>query len=150
MQPPQLAGQAMAQCRWQVNDMHCATVPSIPAQAAIEQLQEELAGARQEADKWRRVGWCLCCGTPAWCGPLLPPQHCTCTCTTRLLPHSWSQAADRQGGELADAQRHAAALEAELEAKAHEGSALLADTLELKASRRGFCSSSGTCVIKGA
>ncbi|PSC71060.1 P-loop containing nucleoside triphosphate hydrolases superfamily isoform 1 isoform B [Micractinium conductrix] len=64
-------------------------------QGAIEQLQEELAGARQEVEKWRR-------------------------------------AAERQGGELVEAQRMVAALEAELEGKAREGAALLADTLELK------------------
>ena len=42
------------------------------------------------------------------------------------------QAAERQGGELVEAQRMVAALEAELEGKAREGAALLADTLELK------------------
>ena len=48
------------------------------------------------------------------------------------LPHT--QAADRQGGELADAQRQVQLLEAEVEGKAREGNALLADTLDLKAS----------------
>ncbi|PRW57326.1 P-loop containing nucleoside triphosphate hydrolases superfamily isoform 1 [Chlorella sorokiniana] len=67
----------------------------LKTKAAIEQLQEELAGARHEADKWRK-------------------------------------AAERQGGELADAQSHVQALEAELEGKAREGAALLADTLALK------------------
>ncbi len=43
------------------------------------------------------------------------------------------QAAERQGGELAGAQSHVQALEAELEGKAREGAALLADTLALKA-----------------
>lgn len=43
------------------------------------------------------------------------------------------QAAERQGGELSDAQSHVQALEAELEGKAREGAALLADTLALKA-----------------
>lgn len=47
------------------------------------------------------------------------------------------QAADRQGGELADAQRQVAALESELEAKAREGSALLADNLALKVRAAG-------------
>lgn len=42
------------------------------------------------------------------------------------------QAAERQGGELADARSHVQALEAELEGKAREGAALLADTLALK------------------
>lgn len=64
-------------------------------QAAIEQLQDELAGARGEVDRWRRQ-------------------------------------AERQGGELADAQRQVALLEAELEGKAREGAALLGDTLDLK------------------
>lgn len=43
------------------------------------------------------------------------------------------QAVERQSGELADAQSHAKALEVELEGKAREGAALLADTLALKA-----------------
>ena len=42
------------------------------------------------------------------------------------------QAAERQGGELADARSHLQALEAELEGKAREGAALLADSLALK------------------
>ena len=56
-----------------------------------------------------------------------PPAHTPATVAPPFL-----QAAERQGGELVDAQRHAQLLEGELEGKARESAALLADTLELK------------------
>lgn len=56
--------------------------------------------------------------------PPLPPR--------RPAPPAPVQVAERQGGELADAQRQVQALEAELQAKAQEGAALLADSLALK------------------
>lgn len=46
-------------------------------------------------------------------------------------PHP-PQAAERQGSQLADAQRHEHLLEAELQDKALEGAALLADNMALK------------------
>ena len=63
---------------------------------------------------------------------------CSCWDTNRAWPSPpIAQVAERQGGELADAQRQAQALEAELQAKAQEGAALLADSLALKVRRRG-------------
>jgi hypothetical protein len=58
--------------------------------------------------------------------PLPPPSQPT-------FPLSGPQAAERQGGQLADAQRQVQVLEQELEGKTHESSTLLADTLTLKA-----------------
>ncbi len=48
------------------------------------------------------------------------------------LPCPARQIAERHAGDLADAHRAAAAAEAELEGKAREGGALLAESLELK------------------
>lgn len=56
-------------------------------------------------------------------------SHHYCSCDWAV---DETQVADRQGGDLEDSQRRVQALEAELEAKAREGSALLADTLALK------------------
>ena len=119
-----------------------------PLQSAIEQLQEELAGARQEVDSWRKVGRSAGSQRPSiTASPALP---CVCWsalsrppfCRLPPLPHflvPCPQAAERQGGQLADAQRQAQVLEQELEAKSHESSALLADTLTLKARPRPPC-----------